>query len=88
MIHSLAGGNLKEQQIVDLVKVEFIDTPNQTFWYISQIADLKVGDIVFAPFGIIDELKKAKVVKIDKNVNSQNTTLNISRLKCLQKTNI
>lgn len=85
MIHSLAGGKLRTGKIIDCVKLEFEEIPNQYFWYISEIRDLKNGDNVLAPFGLIDELKKAKVIRIDKNVSSTSSPMPIKKMKYVFK---
>ena len=85
MIHSLAGGELREQHLYDFVKLEFEEKPGQFFWYISNITDLEIGDYVLAPFGIIDELSKAKVIRIDKNINSQSAPVSIKGMKQITK---
>ncbi len=85
MIHSLAGGELKEQKVFDIAKLEFIEKKGEYFWFVSDIPNLQVGDIVLAPFGLLDEPNKAIVIKIDKNVNSQNTSIKIKNLKRIYK---
>ena len=74
MIHSLCGGKLRDNQIFDVVKVKFINNPmagDRPYWYKSAIPLLKVGDIVFAPFGKDEREFEATVLRIDKNVNEQ-----------------
>ncbi len=85
MIHSLAGGKIKEYKIVDLAKLEFENNLGEYFLYISEIKDLKENDFVLAPFGVIDEPKKAKVIKLDKNINTQNISIKVDRLKKIFK---
>ena len=81
MIHSLAGGELANNKIVDIVKVEFEDNKGEHFLYLSELSNLKVGDFVLVPFGVIDEPKKAQVVEIKFAINSQNISINLKRLK-------
>ena len=85
MIHSLAGGELKNEVIFDLAKLEFCDLPNQYFWYIVNDSSIKANDFVYAPFGILDELKKAKVIEIKINVNSKNFPISLKKLKNIYK---
>ena len=85
MIHSLAGGRLREQQLFDFVKLEFENNPNHFFWFISEIKDLRLNDYVLAPFGPLDELQKAKVVRVDKNVISTSAPLPLKRMKKITK---
>ncbi len=85
MIHSLAGGELKNEKIFNLAKLEFEDLQGQYFWYIFENIKLEQGDFVLAPFGIIDNLKPAKVIKVEYNVNSKNFTIPYKRLKKIYK---
>ena len=72
MIHSLAGGILSDNKKLDFAKVEILsDYYSGTFWYITEIPKLKVGDIVVVPFGKNEILVEGKVLKIDKNISSQ-----------------
>lgn len=85
MIHSLAGGKLREQQLFDFAKLEFENNPSQYFWYISEINDLRPNDYVLAPFGPLDELQKAKVVRVDKNILGTSAPLPVKRMKKITK---
>lgn len=79
MIHSLAGGVVKESQFFDFVKVKFDD--GSSFWYINDIFDLKVGDYVLAPIGKNEILTRAEVLRIDKNINGQTSPIPLKRMK-------
>ena len=83
MIHSLAGGDFTLNDLIDFAKVEILQGIEQgkQFWYVSQIADLKVGDIVLVPFGIRNERLRAKVVRIDKKVSRLNAPIPLNRAK-------
>ena len=86
MIHSLAGGKLRDNQIFDVVKVKFINNPfalDRPYWFKSDLVDLKEGDLVLAPFLNNETLYEAKVIRIDKNVNEQNTPFPASKIKFL-----
>lgn len=71
MIHSLAGGKMRDLEIVDLAKVEYLqgDALGKLAWYKTNILDLKIDDIVLVPFGQDNTLIQAKVKKIEKNVS-------------------
>ena len=73
MIHSLAGGNIRDLKIYDFAKVEFVEGENigKISWYINPFWQLKLGDLVLVPFGPRENLIKAKVLKIEHNVNEQ-----------------
>ena len=85
MIHSLAGGEIKDEVILNLAKLEFEDLKGQYFWYIFDDIKIKRGDFVLAPFGLIDDLKPAKVVKLELNVNGKNFTIPYKKLKKIYK---
>ena len=85
MIHSLAGGKLRDKIIVDLVKVEFEDRQGEYFWYISELKNLEKNDFVLAPFGILDEPKKAKVLDIKNDVKSDASPIRLKNAKKLYK---
>lgn len=83
MIHSLAGGKLRDNSIFDIAKVKFINNPfalDRPYWYKSNISFLKEGDKVLAPFGKDEILYEAIVVRIDKNVNEQNAPFPASKM--------
>ena len=84
MIHSLAGGELKEYQISNLVYVRLEHT-DEKYWYTTDIADLQVGDFVLVPFGLIDELYKAEILKVENNVRSDMFPISFKRLKQVYK---
>ena len=84
MIHSLAGGELKSYEIQNLAQIQF-ENQDEKFWYITEIKNLKIGDFVLAPFGAIDELQKAKVIKIELGIKSQNFPISFKKLKKIYK---
>lgn len=49
MIHSLAGGVIREKKYFDFAKVK-LET-GEIYWYISTIKTLKPGDMVVVPYG-------------------------------------
>ena len=83
MIHSLSGGILKNEDYADFVKVEIIDKNfgEGFYWYKNEISDIKINDIVIVPVGQLNNLVKAKVVRIDKNVSSYNSPIPFKRAK-------
>lgn len=85
MIHSLAGGQLREKRICDFVKVEFDRLPEQYFWFICDISGIKEGDKIIAPFGKLDEPRIAKVVQLLKNVDAQNVPFRTRNMKSIYK---
>ena len=86
MIHSLAGGVLSDNKKLDFAKVEILsDYYSGTFWYITEIPNLKVGDVVVVPFGEREIFVEGKVLKIDKNISSQTAPIPIKRAKKILK---
>ena len=85
MVHSMAGGHLREKKFCDFVMVSFDVNPEQSFWFVSEIPDIMVGDYVLAPYGIIDELQRAKVLQVHKNVESTNFPLRTRNMKYIFK---
>lgn len=79
MIHSTAGGKLKEYGYFDVAKVEYLDTLEKAF-VLSPIEDLQSDDIVVVKFSEFEE-KEAKVLRVDKHVHEQNFPIPIKRLK-------
>lgn len=86
MIHSLAGGKLKDLDFADFAKVQLItDEPDKILWYITDILDLNIGDIVLVPVGINNALEQATVLKIERNVSSHVAPIPIKRAKLIYK---
>lgn len=84
VIHSLAGGEIRELQVADFAKVEIIEDgvhKGAKLWYISEIRTLKKGDLVLVPLGTNNQLVRAKVERIDKQVNSQVSPVPMKRAK-------
>lgn len=81
MIHSLAGGKIRDLDINDFAKVEITEGAEQgkIFWYISKIITLKVGDCVLVPLG--KNTTRGKVLKIEKNLSAQVAPVPSSRAK-------
>ncbi len=86
MIHSLAGGKLRDIEYADFVKVQIIDKdPPQIYWYTTDIIDLKIGDKVLVPYGANNILVEGVIQKIERNLNSQNAPMPIRRTKQIVK---
>ena len=76
MIHSLSGGILSENKLFNFAKVEILnDYYSGIFWYVFDGLKLKVGDVVWVPFGKQEILVKGKVLRIDKNVSQQSSPI-------------
>ena len=83
MIHSLAGGELRETQICNIAKVQILAGDNPMLFFVCNQKNIKVGDIVLVPYGKLDDLVKAKVVRVDKNVDMPNFPISASKLKSI-----
>ncbi len=85
MIHSLAGGKMRDLEMADFVKVEIIDCEQQGTirWYIFDTIDLKINDFVLVPFGIKNATCTAKVLKIERNLSAQNSPIPIKFAKSI-----
>jgi len=83
MIHSLSGGKLKDNKNYDFVKVKILEELyfNKISFYISNISSLQEGDVVLVPYGFPIVKVKARVLRIDKNVNEQVAPIPIKRMK-------
>lgn len=79
MIHSMCGGTTCEVKHYDFAKVEIEN--EGIFWYVSTICDLKEGDRVRVPYGRLETLVEAKVLRIDKNVSSQTSPISLKRAR-------
>lgn len=87
MIHSMCGGGLKDNQVLTLAKIKFIDNPyaqDRPYWYICNIFGVKSGDTVTAPFnglGGAYNVYKATVLRVDSNVNEQTSPVPIKHMQ-------
>ena len=79
MIHSTAGGKLKEYSYNDIAKVEYLEN-NERAFVLCPLENIKEGDIVIVNFPNFEE-KEAKVLRVDKHVYEQNFPIPIKRLK-------
>ncbi len=80
MIHSCAGGVVRDKKYFTFAKVEIL-SDGKLAWYISNLPLLEVGDLVVVPYGIDNKKEKAKVLKIDKNVSEQVSPIPARRAK-------
>ena len=80
MIHSCAGGVIRDKKSFNLAKVEILQT-GELRWYISNLPLLEVGDEVIVPIGRENVEVRAKVLRIDKGVSEQVTPVPCKSLK-------
>lgn len=80
MIHSCAGGVIRDKKSFTLAKVEILST-GEPRWYISNLPLLEVGDEVIVPFGKENFEVRARVLRIDKGVSEQVTPVPLKSLK-------
>lgn len=83
MIHSLAGGSIRDISFLDFAKVEILEgvQKGSWFWYITDIPNLKAQDEVFVPLGATNQRTRGKVLRIDYSVSAQNAPIPIKRAK-------
>lgn len=83
MIHSLAGGSIRDISYLDFAKVEILEgvQKGSWFWYIADIPNLKALDEVMVPLGINNQKTRGKVLRIDYGVSSQNSPVPTKRAK-------
>ena len=79
MIHSLAGGKIKDIEIADLVQVKNLAGSGELFWCRMPFFMLKEGDkcLVAAGYKNIE----CEVAKIKKNVSSNTFPIKFRNLK-------
>ncbi len=83
MIHSLAGGFVKELDYADFVKVKILDGEDEgkLFWYKTDLLDIRVGDRV--EIKLKNQLCVGEIVKIERNLNSQTAPIPIKRVQSI-----
>ncbi len=79
MIHSLAGGKIRELDYADFVKVKVDYMKEKICWYITDLLDLEIGDKVYVDFA--GKKLEAEVLLIKRNVSSQVAPVPIKRAK-------
>ena len=87
MIHSMAGGELGNQEFLDFAKVQLLEgvRKGDICFYISKISGLKIDDVVLVPYGVNNNLIKAKILRIDTNVSSFTSPIPIKKAKEIYK---
>ena len=87
MIHSLSGGELKNNKVYDFAKVKIIEGEHEgeICFYISNLSNLKINDLVLVPIGFPSKNAKSKVLRIDKNINEQMAPFPIKKMKSILK---
>lgn len=88
MIHSLAGGDIRELKVADFAKVEITEegiNKGVKLWYITDINGLEAGDKVLVPYGVQNSLIEAKIERIDRFVNAQTSPVPMKRAKKIFK---
>lgn len=80
MIHSMAGGSIKDLSYSDYAKVEILEGTykQKLLWFKSPFFSLKEGDIVLVE---TDSQVKGKVIKIDHNISNQLAPLSLRKSK-------
>ncbi len=84
MIHSLAGGDIRELRVADFAKVEIVEKGplcGAKYWYIVDLSGVEVGDRVFVPVGVQNVKMMAKIERIDRFVNEQSAPIPFKRAK-------
>ena len=86
MIHSLAGGKLKDLDYADFVKVKFEYSGEEKIgWFVTDIIDINIGDTVIIPYGFPVVEIRGIVQKIERNLSSQVAPVPIKRAKYIIK---
>lgn len=70
MIHSCAGGVVRDKKYFDFAKVEILST-GEIKWFICNLPLVSTGDIVVVPCGKENKEEEAKVLRIDRGVSEQ-----------------
>lgn len=83
MIHSLAGGEIKDIRSHTFCLVQIIGgaTSGAKLWYISNIFDLKCGDTVLVPLGALNKRESAIVQKIVTTTKNGITPIPLNKAK-------
>ena len=79
MIHSTAGGKLKEYSYYDIAKVKYLEN-EQVAFVLCPIKEVKENDLVE-----VENEFEARVIRVDRNVYEQNFPIKINRLKKITK---
>ena len=73
MIHSLAGGELKNTETNDWAKVEILEGAEigNIHWFKFYFLPIKTNSIVMVPIGFSQTPTRAKVLEIKKSISQQ-----------------
>lgn len=88
MIHQMCGGGLKNNQVICVIKVKFLNNPlalDRPYWYLNEIVNLQQGEKVYAPFGKNETEYIAEVLRVDNGVNEQSFPMSISKMQTVTK---
>ncbi len=80
MIHSCAGGVVRDRKYFDFAKVEILST-GEVKWYICNLPLIMAGDVVIVPYGKENVREKAKVLRVDRSVSEQVSPVPARRAK-------
>jgi len=83
MIHSLAGGVIKDNTPQDIAKVRMEN--GDIRWYLCDGLDAKGGDKVLVPSSASVHGEVGEVMRVDKNVSPQVSPIPIKRMKAIIK---
>ena len=83
MIHSLAGGEIREKEYFTFVWVEIIGPTNigEKYWYISPLKTIEEGAQVELPLGQNNSRKIGRVIRVVKNVSRDRAPFPVNRTK-------
>lgn len=83
MIHSTAGGTMKEYGFFDFAKLKILDVTfsGEIVWAISPFKELDIGNIVEIPLGKEEKICQAEVLRVDRHVYEQNFPIPVKRMK-------
>ena len=83
MIHSLAGGDVRDIRYCDFAKVQILEGVHtgDIFWYITEVKGLKAQDKVIVPLGASNIETLAVVLRVDKNVSAYSSPVPVKRAK-------
>ncbi|MBQ7407674.1 MAG: hypothetical protein IJW13_00130 [Clostridia bacterium] len=88
MIHSLAGGKLKDNGYYTVIKVKFINNPlalARPYFYLCEVAQIEQGEVVLAPYGKNQTEYEAEVIRVDKCVSEQTLPMPLSKMATVTK---
>ena len=82
MIHSLAGGEIRDKEYFTCVLVEMsAGAEKKLFWYKATINGIIEGDEVIVPLGANNARIQGVVKRVVKNVTNDRSPVPVNRLK-------